>query len=59
MCIRDSHKTEQEIREEFEFEFDTLINEGDMGKIASKYPDVAALLWVLADSTDENEDNDD
>ena len=53
------HKTEQEIKEEFEIEFDSLINEGDMGKIASKYPDVAALLWVLADSTDETEDNDD
>lgn len=53
------HKTEEEIREGFNLEFDALINEGDMGKIASKYPDVAALLWVLADSTDETEDEDD
>ena len=52
-------KTEEEIRDEFNFEFDEIINEGDMGKIASKYPDVAALLWVLADSTDETEDDDD
>tara|TARA_B100001287_G_scaffold186837_1_gene157683 strand:- start:799 stop:1203 length:405 start_codon:yes stop_codon:yes gene_type:complete len=53
------HKTEQEIKEEFETEFDSLIKEGDMGKIATKYSDVAALLWVLADSTDETEDDDD
>lgn len=52
-------KTEEEIRDEFNIEFDEIINEGDMGKIASKYPDVAALLWVLADSTDETEDDDD
>lgn len=54
-----AHKSEEEIKDEFNLEFDDLINEGDMGKIAGKYPDVAALLWVLADSTDENEDEDD
>ena len=50
------HKTEQEIKEEFELEFDAVINSGDMGKIASKYPDVAALLWVLADDIDNSQD---
>ena len=30
-----------------------------MGSIASKYPDVAALLWVLAEDIDETEDEDD
>tara|TARA_Y100001970_G_C14072610_1_gene770295 strand:- start:361 stop:765 length:405 start_codon:yes stop_codon:yes gene_type:complete len=51
-------KTEQEIKEEFEIEFDSIINEGDIGKIASKYPDVAALLWVLADDIDNTQDED-
>jgi hypothetical protein len=43
-----TYKTKEVIEEEFEKEFDELIQEGDMGKIASKYPDVAALLWVLS-----------
>ena len=30
-----------------------------MGSIASKYPDVAALLWVLADSTEDSQDDND
>ena len=54
-----TYKTEEEIKKEFNREFDDLINEGDMGKIASRYPDVAALLWVLADSTDDSQDDND
>jgi hypothetical protein len=52
-------QTEEEIKESFEREFDTLIEEGDMGKIASKYPDVAALLWVLTEDIDEPQDKED
>lgn len=49
--------SEDEIRETFNKEFDGLINEGDIGKIASRYPDVAALLWVLSEDTDGDEDD--
>lgn len=52
-------RSEEEIKDTFNKEFDDLINEGDIGKIASKYPDVAALLWVLSDDTEEEENNDD
>ncbi len=51
-------RSEEEIKEEFNQNFETLINEGDMGNIASKYPDVAALLWVLADETESEESDD-
>lgn len=51
------HRSEEEIKEAFNKEFDDLINEGDIGKIASKYPDVAALLWVLSDETGGDEDD--
>jgi hypothetical protein len=54
-----SFKTEEEIKDEFTKEFDEIINEGDMGKIAGRYPDVAALLWVLADEVEETQDNND
>lgn len=53
------HRTEEEIKEDFEREFNEIINEGDMGKIASKYPDVAALLWVLADDIEGTEEDED
>ena len=53
------HETEEEIKDRFNKEFDELINEGDMGKIASRYPDVAALLRVLADDVDDSQDVDD
>lgn len=53
------HETEEEIKDRFNKEFDDLIFEGDMGKIASRYPDVAALLWVLADDVDDSQDDDD
>jgi hypothetical protein len=51
-------QTEEQIKELFEQDFDEVINEGDMGNIASKYPDVAALLWVLADDVDNSQDDD-
>ena len=41
-------------KEQIESEIDQMLSSGDMGAIASKYPDIAALLWVLA-GTDENE----
>lgn len=41
-------KSKEEIEQEFEAEFNKLIATGNMGDIASKYPDVAALVWVLA-----------
>ena len=34
-------------------EFRDLIESGDRGRIASEYPDVAALLWVLDESPEE------
>jgi len=48
-------KTKEEIENDFEQEFQKLIESGDMGAIATKYPDVAALLWVLADDTTNEE----
>ena len=54
-----SHKKEDDLKESFSADFDSLINEGDMGKIASKYPDVAALLWVLAEDLDPQEEEED
>jgi hypothetical protein len=48
-------QTREEIEEAFNQEFDRLIKDGDMGKLASKYPDVAALLWVLSESSEEDE----
>jgi len=42
-------------KEQIESEIEQMLSSGDMGAIASKYPDIAALLWVLA-GTDEDED---
>ena len=46
---------------EVQAEVDELLNSGDMCIIASKYPDIAALLWVLAgvdiNSEERNEDD--
>ena len=53
-----THRTEEEIRDGFLLNFEKLINEGDMGSIASEYPDVAALLWVLTDSSESEEEDD-
>ena len=36
-----------------------ILDSDDMGKIATHYPDVAALLWVLAGVEEESEENDD
>lgn len=49
-------QTKGEIELEFNQEFGRLIEEGDLGLLASKYPDVAALLWVLSESSDEEPD---
>jgi hypothetical protein len=38
-------------KEEIKAEFRSLMSSGNRGKIASLYPDVAALMWVL-DRTD-------
>lgn len=35
-----------------------ILDSGDMGKIATHYPDVAALLWVLAGVEEESEEDD-
>lgn len=41
-------------KEEVEERVNRDLNSGDMGIIASKYPDAAALLWVLAGIEDPN-----
>lgn len=41
------------IIEEFNRDFDALLSQKDIGSIASQYPDVAALLWVLAGEEDD------
>jgi len=38
-------KTKAEVKEEFH----ALIQSGDRGLIASEFPDLAALMWVLDD----------
>ena len=53
------HQTEEEIKNLFLDDFDNTISEGDIGKIASSYPDVAALLWVLSDDGDNSQDEED
>ena len=53
-----THHTKEEVEERFNREFDSLLEESDMGKIASKYPDVAALLWVIAGNEDEGQEDD-
>ena len=49
------HKTKELIEEEL----DKTLNSGDMGKIAEQYPDIAALLWVLAGIKEEDNDDED
>ena len=44
-------KTRAQIAEEV----DTILNSGDMGMIATRFPDIAALLWVLAGVETETE----
>ena len=48
-------------KKEIEAEVEQVLNSGDMGMIASKFPDIAALLWVLAgvEPEDIEEDNSD
>jgi hypothetical protein len=47
-------------KEEIESEIDDLLASGDMGAIASQYPDISALLWVLGgiDEIDETKEED-
>jgi hypothetical protein len=44
-------------REQIEVEVDAILNSGNMGLIASHYPDVAALLWVLAGVDQDGEES--
>lgn len=46
----------QKTREQIEEEVDAILNSGDMGLIASHFPDVAALLWVLAGVDNDGEE---
>ena len=46
-------KTEEEI----EKEVNHTLKSGNMGEIASKYPDIAALLWVLSEEEGESDDD--
>lgn len=46
-------------KEMIEKELDETLNSGDMGEIASKHPDIAALLWVLAGINAEEDDDED
>lgn len=46
-------KTEEEIEEEVNL----TLKSGNMGEIASKYPDIAALLWVLSEEEGESDDD--
>ncbi len=45
----------EKTKEDIEQEIEELLNSGDMGKIASLYPDIAALLWVLDEREEEDE----
>lgn len=51
------YKEREEIEESFNAKFDSLLKEGDMGKLASFYPDVAALVWVLSEEEIDNDRN--
>jgi hypothetical protein len=46
----------EKTKEEVEQEIEDLLQSGDMGKIASMYPDIAALLWVLDESKEEDDE---
>ena len=52
-----AEKTKESIETAFNKEFEDLISKNDIGEVASKYPDVAALLWVL--SEEQSEENND
>ena len=51
-------RTKEGIAEEFNSNFDSLIESGDLGDIASKYPDVAALIWVLSEENTNDRSSD-
>ena len=42
-------------KEQIAQEVEETLNSGDMGMIATKFPDIAALLWVLAGVETETE----
>lgn len=46
-------REKEQITQEFNHEFDALLSQKDIGSIASQYPDVAALLWVIAGEDDD------
>lgn len=45
-------QTKEEIRAEFE----AVVRNPDLGVVASEYPDIAALRWVLSDPAEETDD---
>jgi len=46
-------------KEMIEQELDETLSRGDMGEIATKHPDIAALLWVLAGINGDAEEDED
>ena len=46
-------REKEQITQEFNRDFDALLSQKDIGSIASQYPDVAALLWVIAGEDDD------
>ena len=46
-------REKEQIADDFNREFDELLSQKDIGTIASQYPDVAALLWVIAGEDDD------
>jgi len=46
------HKSEQEIENDVE----RILKSGDMVEIAANFPDLAALLWVLSEDTNDGEE---
>ena len=47
------HKSEQDVEDEVE----RILTSGDMVEIASNFPDLAALLWVLSEDTNTGEED--
>jgi hypothetical protein len=52
--------TPEKTEDEIVGEMNETLTSGNMGEIASKYPDIAALLWVLSeDEGEEGEEDED
>lgn len=52
-------KPKEVTKEQVKQKVNEILDSGDMGKIATHYPDVAALLWVLAGVDSEDSDEED